>query len=709
MALDIRGSLKNTKINNNPYVVFYELLSNSIDSYLIRKQKEPSLDGLKVDFFIKFYDVSLEFAFDDKQNNKSIYFDVTCVDNGIGFCNEAVKAFVTKDTSYKDDLPINGLGKCRGSGRIQFLHYFSTLQIDSTYQIITDVARRTLSIDPSIKEVDENTFKDGKVNKRAIETSIDLKEFKTDTYIKILRNEDILKKFSAEFLKDHLMVHFLHRFVTLKKDLGNFHINFRTKYNKITKEATLDLKDLPPLTEKKEVLVYNHSNENYSKKFYILHYKLDPQRFKLKSNLVALCAKSSAVKNITNKFLKTKTQENNPIDGFYHIILIESEFLDEKVNPQRDDFEIIDEIAPNEMIAKDEISWEQIYESIDPILSKMLALPDWSKEAVIETIGIRYGITSKMISNAEVRIRHGDTEQKVVERVLHTYQTEIIRDTSEIFDIKEEISQADPLSQKFREKVNELAWKFTSSLEIIDMANLSQVVVRRAAILEILSLAINKGLLLQLNVEKKREDEKIIHNIFFPMGKDSKECKNHDIWLLNEEYYYYEYITSDRPLSKIAWDDQNLLFEGEIDAELEKIFRKKYAQNNKKRPDIAIFSKEGSAIIIELKSPDENLDEHVGDLMEYSQLLAAKSNGKLKKFYGYLVGNQVNPNRIFGYQKFPSEKGWFGTHPVVEHSNGKVLGELYSEILYYEDIVERAKKRLDVYKKRLDIDFSIKK
>lgn len=42
MTLDIRGSLKNTKLSSNAYVVFEELLSNAIDSYLIRKHLEPS-------------------------------------------------------------------------------------------------------------------------------------------------------------------------------------------------------------------------------------------------------------------------------------------------------------------------------------------------------------------------------------------------------------------------------------------------------------------------------------------------------------------------------------------------------------------------------------------------------------------------------------------------------------------------------------------
>jgi hypothetical protein len=92
--------------------------------------------------------------------------------------------------------------------------------------------------------------------------------------------------------------------------------------------------------------------------------------------------------------------------------------------------------------------------------------------------------------------------------------------------------------------------------------------------------------------------------------------------------------------------------------------------------------------------------------MEYSQLLAAKSKGRLKRFFGYLIGSHVNPNRLTGYQKFPSGKGWFNTETITQHETGNRLGELYSEILYYPDIVDRAAKRLEVYKQRLNLDFS---
>ncbi|MFC4698555.1 hypothetical protein ACFO4O_00075 [Glaciecola siphonariae] len=55
MTLDIRGSKKTTRISDNRFIVFEELLSNAIDSYLIRKNETPNIPPLDVRFQIDLY------------------------------------------------------------------------------------------------------------------------------------------------------------------------------------------------------------------------------------------------------------------------------------------------------------------------------------------------------------------------------------------------------------------------------------------------------------------------------------------------------------------------------------------------------------------------------------------------------------------------------------------------------------------------------
>ena len=157
-----------------------------------------------------------------------------------------------------------------------------------------------------------------------------------------------------------------------------------------------------------------------------------------------------------------------------------------------------------------------------------------------------------MISETDTRVVYGDSAKTVAERVLKKYQERIVAETAEILDLKQEIAKSEPHTEQFREKINERPWRYTSSLKAFDMANLSQLVVRRAAIVEVLSLACGKQLEVQrMGTSTRRMDERIIHSIFFPMRKDSHETGDHDIWLLGEEYQYYEYIASDKPLAQI--------------------------------------------------------------------------------------------------------------------------------------------------------------
>jgi transposase-like protein len=157
------------------------------------------------------------------------------------------------------------------------------------------------------------------------------------------------------------------------------------------------------------------------------------------------------------------------------LILIESDVLDRRVNEQRDGFDGIPEEIPAQDLFSDEtVSYEAIYEKIDPNIDKLVAPAGWSRDAVLEDVANKFGVSSQMLADTDTRVRHGDSAQSVAERVLKKYQDRIIADTAEIFDLKEEIAKAEPHSEDFRAKIHELSWRYTSSLRTFDMANLSQ-------------------------------------------------------------------------------------------------------------------------------------------------------------------------------------------------------------------------------------------
>lgn len=695
MTLDIRGGLKNSKISSNPYVVFEELLSNAIDSYLTRKDLEPNCPSLLIAFEITLK-VSLISTNDD--------LEIVCMDNGAGFGNSQVKAFVTKDSTYKDSLRITGIGKCKGLGRVQFFHFFNHLKIESCYlDEEGDIKNRTLRISENTSEISENDFKVEEKTQQTLQTAITLWQLKKN--LTVYHNINIEEYFSAQKIRDYLFFAFIQRFIILKGEIGDFLISIKESNNGVVSIHEINSDDLPVPTEVKELKLITECQlaEPSHGTIKITRYSLPSDSFKNAQHEVALCANSAIVSSLIKAFIKNSQDRTKPLDDKFEIILVESSFLETKVNNQRDGFDIPLEHNMNEELINN-VSMQDIIESIEDYVYSVLTPKDFDKHALINSTQEKFGISSSMLNNMNIKVHFSDTEENIAKRVLRKYQDEIVKETSEIVDTKQEILRLDPRSQDFRDKVTELSWKLTSSIQKVDMANLSQLVVRRATIIEILKLAIASMLDCQGDTNGRKENEKIIHNIFFPTGKDNSETTDHDIWVLNEEYHYFEHISSDKSLATIPWKDQSKLFESDIDDSLEKLFAKNNKDHRLKRPDIAIFNQEGAAIIIEFKAPGVELQEHTNDLIQYARLLAAKSNGKISRFYGYLIGDKIDESRIpANYTMFPSGLGYFSTDPIKDPSTRTEYGELYSEILMYDQFIHRAENRLKIYKEKLSI------
>ncbi|QRK79163.1 hypothetical protein [Shewanella sp. LZH-2] len=700
MTLDIRGSKKTTGISDNQFVVFEELLSNAIDSYLIRKHSSNDISALNVNFEIELYgnDLFLEESFGLK---------ITCTDNGAGMADQQVKAFVTKDSTFKDDLRINGIGKCFGSGRVQYFHFFDRIKIRSIFEKGHSLLLRTLDVESNTNEISETSFITTEADSSTLETSISLIGLSNDAMRKHFASKSLSSEFSAENIKRHILITFLQRFIALKDIIGDFLIEIVFSINGSDKKiAVINSFDLPNRLPVEKIPIYClHGIDAKLPEYYlnVSTYEFSENEYPSFVHDVALCANSSIVKYLTNTYLKVKKDRTRAINNKFYLILVESDYLERKVNVRRDNFDIRTSCRHSDMISI-EPSIEDIIDSLEDYVLSILTPTDFDRELLIKETGVKFGISPSMLLDTRVKVKYGDTADMIAKRVLKKYQEEIVNDTESIFDMKQKLIELDPRNSDFRDSVNAMSWKYTSTIKKMDMANLSQLVVRRSAMLEVLTCAIKGELSVQDSKSGRNENEKLIHNIFFPTGKDSKDIIDHDIWILNEEYHYFEHIASDKALASIPWNESDKLFDVNIDSELEVLFNKNNSENRLKRPDIAIFNQEGSAIIIEFKAPGVELQEHTNDLVQYARLLAAKSKGRIRKFYGYLIGDKIDESRMPpAYTKFASGNGYFNTDRINDFSSGIQYGELYSEILFYKDFVDRAEQRLKIYKEKLGI------
>lgn len=702
MTLDILGGRKNTAINYSDYVVFEEMLSNAIDSYLIRKKKLSSAPPflVKIDVEVTSADF-FDGSFDVK---------ISCEDNGAGFGDDEVKAFVTKDSTYKDQLQIPGIGKCKGAGRIQFFHHFDFMNVDSVFEQDGNTVRRQLQVDESTREISENSFLTTAVDGAEVLTKLTLQGRRQSALTSEQKAElnTVPEVFSAKTIAAHLYTTFLQRLIILNNLIGDFRIEVKSKFGDSDEDDCIDGDDLPkPVGDVAQIpLVCLHGKDARTGSILkVTRYSFAEDAFPKFQHEVALCANSAVVLQLTKRYLRNSIDRKRATVGKFELLLVESDLLEDKVNTQRDGFDIPSNCSESETLTE-EFSVEDIVNSLEDYVFKIITPSDFDKEVLVQSTERRFGITRQMMDGANIKIHYGDNEESIARRVLKRLQEDIVGDTSKIFKIKDEIFELDPRTNDFRDKVAELSWKYTSSIKKMDMTNLSQLIVRRSTMIEVLRLAVDKNLVCQEPAPGKiNENEKIIHNIFFPMGKDSRDQTEHDIWLLNEEYQYFEYIASDKPLKSIRWSPTENLFFPDIDESLEVLFSKNNKEHKAKRPDIAIFTKEGSAIIIEFKAPDVGLQEHVPDLVQYARLLAAKSNGRIKKFYGYLIGCTIDSSRMDpAFNPFPDGRGYFRSTPIRDDATGRAYGELYCEVLLYQHFIDRAEARLRIYKDKLRVD-----
>ncbi|MCW2392865.1 C4-dicarboxylate-specific signal transduction histidine kinase [Sphingobium sp. B1D7B] len=237
MTLDIRGSLKNTKLSHNPYVVLEELISNSIDSFLIRKASDGSVNDMRIA-------VEVRFSPGDLVGGTEM-MTISCRDNGCGLGDEQLAAFLTKDTSYKDDLEITGIGQCKGAGRIQYFHHFAAVSLETTFMMEGRRKFRFVKFHEPKKQLDYDDFITSESAEGEVGTLITLDELKDSVRHKIFEDERLSEFFSAKRLRHRTLVAFVQRLVSLAGRLGDFQVSFKTDHWKEGSETDSAPKTCP--------------------------------------------------------------------------------------------------------------------------------------------------------------------------------------------------------------------------------------------------------------------------------------------------------------------------------------------------------------------------------------------------------------------------------------------------------------------------------
>ena len=283
---------------SKPLWPIYEAISNSIYAesknikiYLIKEKNNQVIN--KGNF---------------KKKIQSVYIE----DDGVGFTDENFESF---NSAYQSN---KFLGK--GKGRFFYLKYFEKVRIESIFRKENRILRRSFEFLPS---------KDGVEKEKIEEVSTDIKK----TKIELLNiDEKIVFPRDIEDIGWDIIIHF---FLIFYKD------------------KAIDIEIIDNET-KENIKLRNLFDDELRKLVKTNEIKIDGVAFKIEH---AMISKSKGINSsemfltAQNRIVKTqnlsKTYFASLTDDKYLLCFISSEYLDERVNSNREDFEIRQQVSLN--------------------------------------------------------------------------------------------------------------------------------------------------------------------------------------------------------------------------------------------------------------------------------------------------------------------------------------------------------------------------
>lgn len=505
---DLQGRLRNTRlVASKALFPVFEAVVNSIQSI------EDSIGCEKGEIVVK---IIRETGFDlGKENPLEIRgFDI--IDNGMGFNEGNFDSFKTLDSSYK--LPKG----CKGMGRLLWLKVFKEVEITSVYQENNIKKKRTFLFNA----------KNGISNHQIQECE--------DDVLTIVKMHDIelpyakTMKQNAESIASLILQHCLWYFL---RSGGCPNIKV------IDGAQTIDLNDLHnelmlSKSQTKEIEIKH-------KLFEITHVKLNPKI--TKNHAFVLCAAAREVKitPLKGKICGLYGAINDSEGDFFLYTYVTSEYLDEKVSPERSEFDIPEK---NNSIDFEEICIEDIekavIESISEYLSDFLkANVKAVKDKIVDFVEKKSPEYKPFINDIDDKISEIDpnSSDEVLDTFLHKqkYLAEV--------KLKEDghklLSQNIPDDQldSYEQSLNDYMAKASE----MKQADLAKYVAQRRVVLDFLKKAIG------IQNDEKYVKERIIHNLIFPMKTTSEEVASsaNNLWLIDERLAFHNYLASDKKLS----------------------------------------------------------------------------------------------------------------------------------------------------------------
>jgi hypothetical protein len=685
-----QGVLRDIKKSRNSLQPVFEAFTNSLEAIKIKERLIENFRGK----------ITIEIFASETTLEHSEFNYLIIRDNGIGFDDKEFRRFNT----FKDFT--KGF-KNLGSGRIQYAHYFDSTTIKSLFEIDDKFYEREFIV----------SKKDSFIAKNAIVYHNYCKEVntsETETVVKfdnLLEQSKTYNELTDITLKNNLLERYIHYFCYNVKNLPNIDIKFFVQ-SKLKSECKIKKSDIPKIDKTQTIeLPYSRialsgksiEKTNKTEEFCIDAFKIEKNI--LKENRLKLVSKGEIVED-SNLELQS-LGEKDSVNGNKFLFLVSSEYIDSRDTNLRGELNI-----PNKeniskhlnLFSSEEIFLEDIQDEINTTIRGMypeIEIVKQKYDEQIEKLKEMFLLDEETINTLKISIN--DNEAKILEKF---YEAEAKKTAKVDASIKESIDKLDSLDTTSENYDDELMCQVEELVKTIPLQNktdLTHYVARRKLVLELFDKILKRKLEVQLS-QKKNFDEALIHNLLFQQGSNNPE--ESDLWIINEDFIYFK-GSSEKQLSKLTINGERVF--KEVFSEEEEKYLTSLGEDRKiKRPDVLLFPDEGKCIIIEFKAPHVNAANHLTQIDRYANLILNYTEEKfnLNTFYGYLIGESIEPRDVLGYVSSYEHSYHFDyiyrpAEKVVGFDDRK-NGAIYTEVLKYSTLLERAKRRNKIFIEKLN-------
>ena len=660
--INIQGTIENIRSKSNIYTPIVEAVVNSIQSIIAK-----NIENGKIEIILH-RESTLGF-----DNLVPEIKSIEIRDNGIGFSQENRDSFDTFYSEYKKEVG----GK--GFGRFMFVKYFNEIKVESVfiesegkfktrkfrfgrqYEIIVDEKIEDTEQNYTSSIVYLNFIKDGYSIDKQIDTIS--KKILERILIYFINDSFICPKIIVKESKEQKEV-VLNDYLNEKKEIQLFTSKGFTLTNPYTKEnndfTTKIFKVFFPGSQKSKVSLTGHNREvtesalhKYIPEFeddFFDEFNTSKKNYIIKTYVLGGYLDSNvSIERETFNFYKDGICEFYP----YSQLEIEKKAA-----------EITKEAFGDDVRIRSEKKYEKIRNYVN-------TSAPWHKSYIadLDMANIPYIMKDE---NIEIEL------QKVKFQKEQTTRAEITALLN---------SDVEDLDGKMAEAI--------SKISKIGMSDLAHYVFNRKSVLDAFK-----------NLLKRREDgkgelEKEVHNLIFPMGRNSENTDYHDhnLWLLDERLVFSEYIASDKKIStkKDALGEPDLVV-----FDQKQSFRN--GDNNFSNPlTIFEFKRPKREAYREDEDPVLQIGKYLIDIRagkyEMPEGLEKIKVNDNTPVYGYVICDLTEKIKEFAMKHqlilSPDNEGYFGFH------NGY---KMYIEIISFKKLMNDALLRNKIFFKKLQIE-----